>query len=315
MMLQRMRNLFSLFIVLFLFSCTDHIEVPDISPSVNHVEMEAEGGIQQIDFTSAEWKIERIENVKSDSRIFGDIYSQENERVSENVLLKLEGEGKLDAIWPNKGFSIVRSGQDKLGISLMENSSGEEFGFRVILSSVSGESTITVSQKASQGYEFKQITYYVGDGDGDSLYWKRGTTLKLTVPNSQEMEFTPIGGVDPTSSYIFSSSSPDAFVWIKSDSVEVKLPAHFQDGQIYYAEDMGIYTEYLQSELSEFTNLKETITAPAGYSEFRSEYEMRRRILSYMLVLTNNRTGEEKEIEGKINQLSPTGEYKIISED
>ena len=312
-----MKNLFFCILVSItcLFSCVEDPEGPKISPSVDQIEMEAEGGVQQIDFSSAEWKIERIENVKSDSRIFGDIYSPENVRVSENVLLELEGEGKLDAIWPDKGFSIVRSGQDKLEINLMENSTGEEFGFRVILSSASGESTITVSQKASQGYEFKEITYYVGDGDGDSLYWKRGSTLKLTSPNSQEIEFTPIGGVDPTSSYIFTSKSPDAFVWLKSDSVEVKLPAHFQDGQIYYAEDMGIYTEYLQSELSEFTNLKETITAPAGYSEFRSEYEMRRRILSYVLVLTNNRTGEEKEIEGKINQLSPTGEYKIIAED
>ena len=312
-----MKNLFFCILVSItcLLSCVEDPEGPKILSSVDHIEMEAEGGVQQIDFSSAEWKIERIENVKSDSRIFGDIYSPENERVSENVLLELEGEGKLDAIWPNKGFSIVRSEQDKLEINLMENSTGEEFGFRVILSSVRGESIITVSQKASQGYEFKEITYYVGDGDGDSLYWKRGTTLKLTVPNSQEIEFTPIGGVDPTSSYIFTSESPDAFVWIASDSVEVKLPAHFQDGKIYYAEEMGIYTEYLQSELSEFTNLKETLTVPPGNSEFRSEYVMRRRMLSYVLVLTNNRTGEEKEIEGKINQLSPTGEYKIISED
>ncbi|WBL44228.1 hypothetical protein PBT90_05945 [Algoriphagus halophytocola] len=304
---------YSIVCSLILFSCIDNPEGPAISPSVDQIEMEAEGGIQQIDFSSAEWKIERIENVKSDSRIFGDIYSPENVRVSENVLLELEREGKLDAIWPNKGFSIVRSGQDMLEINLLENSSGEEFGFRVILSSESGESTITVSQKASQGYKFKEITYFVGDGDGDSLYWKRGTTLKLTVPNSQEIEFTPIGGIDPTSSYIFTSKSLDAFVWLKSDSVEVKLPAHFQDGQIYYAEDMGIYTEYLQSELSEFTNLKETITAPAGYSEFRSEYEMRRRILSYVLVLTNNRTGDEKEIEGKITLVAPTGNYEVIS--
>ena len=312
-----MKNFFFCILVSItcLLSCVEDPEARKILPSVNQIEMEAEGGVQQIDFSSGEWKIERIENVKSDSRIFGDIYSPENVRVGENVLLELEGEGKLDAIWPDKGFSIVRSGQDKLEIILMENSTGEEFGFRVILSSESGESTITVSQKTSHGYEFKEITYYVGDGDGDSLYWKRGTTLKLTVPNSQEIQFTPIGGVDPTSSYIFTSKSTDAFVWLKSDSVAVKLPAHIQDGQIYYAQEKGIYTQYLQSELSEFTNLKETLTVPAGYSEFSSEYEMRRRILSYVLVLTNNRTGEEKEIEGKIIQLSPTGEYKILSED
>lgn len=310
-----MKNLFfySSVSIVFLFSCVDNQEVPDISPSLEQIEMEAEGGVQQIDFSTADWKIERVENVNSDLRIFGNIYSLENERLSENVLLELEGEGKLDAIWPNKGFSIVRSGEDKLEITLEENSSGEEFGFRVILSSASGERTITVLQKASQGYEFKEIDYYVGEGEGDSLFWKRGSTLKLTVTNSQAIEFTPIGGVDPTNSYIFASDYADAFVWIASDSVAVKLPAHIQDDEIYYAEKKGIYTEYLQSELSEFTNLKETITVPPGYSEFRSEYEMRRRILSYVLVLTNNRTGEEKKIQGKITQVSPTGNYNVIS--
>lgn len=312
-----MKNLFlySIVSIACLFSCVENPEVPKISPSVDQIEMEAEGGIQLIDFPTLEWKIERVENVKSNSRIFGDIYSLDNDRVGENVLLELEGEGKLDAIWPNKGFSIVRSGQDKLEIILIENSSGEEFGFSVILSSESEERTITVSQKASQGYEFKEIEYYLGDGDGDSLFWKRGTTLKLTVPYSQEMEFTPIGGVDPTSSYFFTSDYADAFVWIKSDSVAVKLPAHFQDGTIYFAEEKGIYTEYPQSDLSEYSSLKETITVPAGYSEFRSEYEMRHRVLSYALFLTNNRTGKEKKIVGKLIQVAPTGNYKVVSLD
>ena len=309
-----MKNLlyFSIVSIFCLISCVEDPEGPKISPSLDQIEMEAEGGVQQIDFSSSEWRIERVENVKNDTRIFGDIYSPKNERVGENVLLGLEGEGKLDAIWPNKGFSIIRSGLDKLEITLLENSTGEEFGFRIILSSESGEKTITISQKASEGYEFSEINYYVGDGDGDSLYWNQGTTLKLTLPNSQEIEFAPIGGVDPSSSYLFSSEYADAFVWLKSDSVAVKLPAHFQDGKIYYAEEKGIYTEYLQSELSEFTNLKETLTVPSGYSEFRSEYEMIRRVLSYELILTNNRTGEEKEIQGKIIQVAPTGNYTVI---
>ena len=78
-----------------------------------------------------------------------------------------------------------------------------------------------------------------------------------------------------------------------------------------YAEEKRIYTEYLQSELALFTNLKETVSAPQGYSEFRSEYEMQLRLLNYVLVLTNNRTGGET----KIIQLSRTGEYEIFSEN
>lgn len=232
--------------------------------------------------------------------------------INENVLLELEGVGRLEALWPNKGFVIGRIGLDKLEIRVQENSSGDPFEFRIILATENTERAITISQKASQGYQFKELDYFIGDGDGDSLYWKRGSTLKLTMVDSQEMEFTPIGGVDPLSSYLFRSDYNDAFVWIKSDSVEVKLPAHFQDGKIYYSDEKGIYTENLQSELSEYSNLMESITVPPGYSEFRSEYEMRRRILSYRLILTNNRTEEEKTIVGKIIQIAPTGNYKVV---
>ena len=102
---------------------------------------------------------------------------------------------------------------------MQENSTGEQFGFRIILSSKKGERVITVSQKASQGYEFKEIIYSVGEGDGDSLYWRTGSRLKLTLTQSQEIEFTPIGGVDVINSYFFVSDASDAFVWLKTDSV------------------------------------------------------------------------------------------------
>ncbi|WP_057936714.1 hypothetical protein [Algoriphagus resistens] len=309
---------FSLFLVVlfvFLVSCADNQEGPSISPSVDLIEMEAEGGIGHIDFSSGDWSIDRVENVTGDSRIFGDIYSLQNEKINENVLLGLEGEGRLEAIWQNKGFVIVRNGQDKLEISLQENSSGEQFAFRIILTSANGQRTITVSQKASQGYEFKGIKYYVGEGDGDSLYWRVGSTLKFTVPNSQEIEIMPIGGVDVNSSFFFESDAPDAFVWLMADSVEVKLPANFQDGEIYYGQEKGTYTSYVQSGKSEYSDLKEIIAVSPGYSEFRSEFEMRHRILSYTLLLTNNRTGEDKTIEGKWVQIAPTGNYRVISVD
>ncbi|AWW30996.1 hypothetical protein DN752_13165 [Echinicola strongylocentroti] len=274
--------------------------------------MEAEGGMQQIDFPSTDWKIDRIENVKSNTRIFGDILTLENERVNENVLLELEGEGRLDAIWPNKGFVLVRDVQSKLDVRLKENSSGERFGFRIFLTSADQSTTITVSQKASQGYEFKGLDFHVSEADGDSLYWKRGSTVKINVPYSQEIEFTPIGGIDVSTSYLFSSDAADAFVWLKSDSVKVRLPAHFQEDEVFLGEDKGIYSEYLQSELSDFSNIKERITVPSGESAFRSEYEVRRRKLSYSLLLTNNRTGEEKIIKGKLIQIAPTGKYEVI---
>ncbi|SFU20176.1 hypothetical protein SAMN04489724_0260 [Algoriphagus locisalis] len=301
-------------VVCLLLSCTDQPEDPVISPSQDQIEVEAEGGVQQVEFTSQDWHIDKIENVQGDTRIFGDIFNLQDEKTGENILLQLENEGRLEAIWPNKGFVVVRDTGNTLQIQLEENSSGEPFEFRIFLSSPKATKTIRVSQKVSQGYSFKQLRYYVGEGDADSLYWKKGSSIKMDLPYSQEIEFTPIGGIDPTSSYLFSSDTPDAFVWLKSDSIAVRLPAHIQDQEVLLGEEEGIYTEYTQSEISDWTALKEKITVPAGTSQFRSEYEMRRRILSYRLLLTNNRTGDEKAIEGKLIQIAPTGDYRIISE-
>jgi hypothetical protein len=304
---------FSLFLVLVcLLSCTQDQEAPRISPSVDLIEMEAEGGVQPIEFTTGNWIIDRVENVISDTKIFGDIYSLQNERLHENVLLGLEDEGMLEAIWLDKGFTIVRNEQDKLEIRLNENSSGEQFGFRIILTSESDERVINVSQKASQGYEFKQIDYYLEEGDGDSLYWRNGTTMNFNIQTSQEIEFTPIGGIDVNSTYNFISEVPDAFVWLETDSVQVKIPVQFQDGEIYFAQEKGLYTAYVQSGKSDFSEIKETITVDPGYSEYRSEFEMRRRISSYSLLLINNRTKEEKTIRGKLVQIAPTGKFSII---
>ncbi|WP_425637880.1 hypothetical protein ACPUEN_00460 [Algoriphagus yeomjeoni] len=233
-------------------------------------------------------------NVQGDTRIFGDIFNLQDEKTGENVLLQLENEGRLEAIWPNKGFVVVRDTGNTLQIQLEENSSGEPFEFKLFLNSPKATRTIRVSQKVSQGNSFKQLKYYVGEGDDDSLYWEKGSTIKMDLPYRQEIEFTPIGGIDPTSSYLFSSDTPDAFVWLKSDSIAVRLPTHIQDQEVLLGEEEGIYTEYTLSELSDCTALKEKITVPAGTSQLRSEYEMRHRILSYSLLLTNNHTGDRK---------------------
>ena len=59
----------------------------------------------------------------------------------------------------------------------------------------------------------------------------------------------------------------------------------------------------------------ETITIPAGQSAFSTEIEYRKRKVSYELRLINNRTAEEKIIEGKWIKFATTGEYSIKWQD
>ncbi len=294
-----------------LFSCAEEPDSPGIFPSSNFIEMEGEGGRELIRFSSGVWHIARVENLSGHARIVGDIYSLDNERINENVALQLEGVGRMEAIWRDKGLTITRNEENLLEVSLNENSTGEQFGFKIILESASGEEEITVSQKPSQGYEFAEIQFAIKEGDGDSLYWRKGTTYQFSVQSGNEVVISPLSGIDVGNSYYFTSEASDAFVWLKDDARYVKLPAQIQGENIYFSDREGLYTEYIQSYESEFASLTTTVSVPSGSSQFYTEYEVVKRVVSYTLLLTNNRTHEVKHIEGRLIQHKATGNYTV----
>ncbi|UCS91664.1 hypothetical protein KZP23_12985 [Echinicola marina] len=300
------------FLTVLIISCQEDTEMPSIAPSTDLIEMEAEGGHSVVNFPTGNWSISSIENTNGNNlRIFGDIYFSEDNEPKQNVLLELEGEGRLITNWTNKGFTINRSDSNSLEIILRENSTNKQFGFRILLTSDYSHAEITVMQKPSQGYSFKDINYAVDEGDGDSLYWKSGTTYQFNFQSQQEVEFQPIGGIDIHTSYSFDSKAPDAFVWTTSDSLRVKIPSHIQGQEIFFDTEKGLYSDHTQSRKSPYSEMRESIMVPSGYSELGKSLEMRKRTLSYTLVLTNNRTNEEKHIEGKWIEISPTGNYKV----
>jgi len=55
----------------------------------------------------------------------------------------------------------------------------------------------------------------------------------------------------------------------------------------------------------------ETVAIPSGNSEFSVEIQYRKWRVSYSIYLVNNRTKEEKVINGKWVELAPTGNYSI----
>jgi len=59
----------------------------------------------------------------------------------------------------------------------------------------------------------------------------------------------------------------------------------------------------------------DSVTIPPGESVFFIEQEWRKRQVSYKLSLTNNRTGDEKIIEGKWIEVAPTGKYNLQWQD
>jgi hypothetical protein len=303
-----------LFLSIGLASCSDDDKISTIQPSTSLIEMEAEGGETEISFTNGDWQIAEVINHNSNYSIHGNIYSQDGEMTRENSVLFLEDQGKIEALWDIKGFIITRDTPSSLEILLKENSTGEEFGFTVVLKSGEEVKEIEVFQKKSQGYQFDNIKFRLKEEDGDSLFVKKGTTYRFDVPRSQEVAVSPYGGVDVHKHSIFLSSEKDAFVWIENDSIMVEVPTDIYNNELYFNGEQRLYGKHSSINPHGFEEM-ETVAIPAGQSAFYIEQEWRKRQVSYELTLINNRTGEEKIIEGRWIETAPTGGYSIHWED
>ena len=73
--------------------------------------------------------------------------------------LALEDQEKMVADWNDKGFVIIRETPSSLKIEVMENRTGEEFNFALVLNSGQEIKKINVTQKISQGYKFDGIEF------------------------------------------------------------------------------------------------------------------------------------------------------------
>ncbi|MDT0677890.1 hypothetical protein [Autumnicola musiva] len=303
-----------LFLSIGLVSCSNDDEMSTIQPSTSLIEMEAEGGETEIYFSNGDWQIAKVRNQNSNIAIQGNIYSQEGEMLKENSMLSLEDQGKIEALWDSKGFTIIRDTPSSLDIMLKENSTGEEFHFIVVLKSGEEVKEIEVFQKKSQGYHFNSIEFILEEEDGDSLFVKKGTTYRHSVSESQELTVSPYGGIDVHKQSLFLSSEKDAFVWIENDSIMVEVPTDINNNELSFDGEQRLYGRYSSINPHGFEEMA-TVTIPAGQSVFFFEQEWRKRQVSYKLSLINNRTGEEKIIEGKWIETAPTGRYSIHWED
>ncbi len=275
--------------------------------------MEGEGGQTEIIFTGGNWKISGVINLNGNVNISGDSYSINGNPIFKNYTLKLEDLGRLETLWVNKGFSIIRNTFTSLNIIVKENSTGEDFNFVIVLESEKELKEIVVKQKKSQGYRFKSIEYMLMPGDGDSVFVKQNGSLSFNISSPQELSFSPFYGINRNS--YFGSSEDDAFIWTEADSLIVEVPSGISNGEIYYNGDESVYTNLLTSKGTGFIDYTITVTVPEGISKFSVEVQYRRTKVSYILYLLNNRTNQEKVIKGKWFEFAPTGNYTINREN
>jgi hypothetical protein len=301
-----------LFLSLGLISCSnDKDEMTSIQPSTNLIEMEAEGGETEISFTNGDWSITKVINKEGNVNIIGDLYAQNGEIIQNNKILVLKDLGKIVAYWENKGFTITRETSSSLKIKLNENSTGESFNFTLVLNS--GQE-INVTQKKSQGYEFSNIKFNTNEEDTDSLFVQKGVTYKFNINEPQSFRFLPYDGLTIQNQSRFESLENDAFAWLEGDSIMIKVPTNIYNDEIYFDGEKRLYSNTWSINPHGFEEM-ETVAIPKGQSSFSTEIELRKRQVSYRLRLINNRTLEEKIIEGKWIEIAPTGKFSIHWQD
>src|SRR5690625_60230 len=296
----------------FLISCEKNESKSLINPSLSMVVMEGEGGRMDIAFDDGSWEIIYIVHQREGVRISGNRYDLEGQMIRENYILSLEGTGRLESGWRDKGFQIDRPEPNSLEIFLKENGSGKDFHFFIVLQSGDQIREIEVRQKPSLGYDFDRIEYHLEEGDGDSLFLKRGTKVISEYATAQELTFSPINGVDVGKNAYFESEQTDAFVWTEKDSVVVRIPSAIREDQVLINEAEMRYSPLSIRSEHDFSGITETVMIPEGRSEFYTEIEFRKRKISYTLHLLNRRTKEPKVIRGKWIEYAPTGNYEVV---
>src|SRR5690625_3565904 len=93
----------SIWYLVFIASCEKDESKSMINPSASMVVMEGEGGRTDITFDDGSWEIIYLVNQKGDVRISGNSYDLSGQMIRENYVLSLEGTGRLESFWRDKG--------------------------------------------------------------------------------------------------------------------------------------------------------------------------------------------------------------------
>ena len=310
-----MKKFLWVIICILLISCESDDDYAGINTSDKMIEMEGEGGEMEIKLNSGDWSIASVIGKESGSEINGNIYTLEGDLIKNNTALELEGLGEIEAIWDDKGFSIVRENPSSLVLHLKENLTDTSFNFVIRISSTQDIAEVSVIQKKSQGYSFNGIEYDLNEISEDSIFTKRAASFAFDLVESQQFSFNPYNGADFHNKVRFKSNINNLFAFLKEDSLLVQIPVKDEIGDINFSQEGKYLSDSWAIDTTGFNDKLETLTLPSGNSKFDVNLEYIKTIIPYTLQLINNRTGDKKIIGGELIKIEATGEYSIIWED
>ena len=315
MIFQKTSVFLALFVVLWVnISCSTMADESILS--VQEITFEGEGGKTDVEIGGIDWRITGVINNDGNVPIYGKVFAPDGSLLRENIPVAMEKEGRIESKWRDKGFIITRNTRDAITVEVLENSTGEPFNFSVVIQGKNKAEEISVKQKVSEGYHFAGIDYFLRETDKDSLYYRENRfSYRFDIKTPVPFSFSPYEGVDICRRSYFESEDPNAFVWLKDDSVHVNIPQTIINNTIYYSSQKNVYGVTTQNDYLKENTLMVTVNLPSGISKFHTVLEWRKRVVSYKLTLINNRTKAERTVLGKWIEVVPTGNYKIVTDE
>lgn len=270
------RLIILLFILISFVSCSDDSQESHYRiSSIEDVLVQAEQSTLDVKMSQNDWVITGVYSLSGQAITDGD------------KPLQLTGIGSLTSNW----FKITRDLSCCLQVDIFENYDQMQRGMIIKIASGTHNEEIKITQLTSQGYQFKEIEYYLKQ---ESTFYTTQSSEKLIYnnysPEANSVVIYPYSG-EKEKSY-FKSEQQGAFDWVGEKQVVVKVPVASKQNYFYKPT-----STYHTSPLNEINFSLDS--PPLKQLKVYVDIEYSKQTYDYTLTVVNNRTKEEKQIKGQ----------------
>lgn len=303
--------------LLTLCSCNNDVFVDELKASATEIEMNGDGDSTTIHTNTSDWKIWSVEDASNpEGNKFRGVVYDEDEDMKGNYDVEFylinKAKGKLVYTGRQNGFTVNRSKDNTIDISVDENLLDSAFKFTVWICDAYKAVPIHITQTASSGYTFDHITYqYLPNS-----YHQEWDGTSITINNEGDTLRTDISVFSGKHRKIqFSSDNPKAFSYL-SNLQQIETPIQKKDDALLFSNEKSTYLSKAQEVRLPFDDVKQAIVLPPGKSELRMVIAYEYFDAAYTLYVRNNKTGLTKSVNGIFHSKTPLNtEYFVFVND
>jgi len=299
-----------------LMNCNDDVFVKELNVSATELQMDGEGDSSVVTFNKIpEWGILSVDqsNNSLNNEFYGKVYDENGKILSNYVTFygnPLKQKGKLVYQSSLNGFTVNRSDDKKIEISVDENLSDQDFKFTVWIGDYDKNIPIHITQEPSAGYDFDHINYSLTPMTYYQNWEESNTNLVIDNHNDNPITIGVSIFSGEKQSFTFSSQDPKAFAFLKPDT-QVTIPDSVINDEIKISNKKTYYKDSEQKTPLPFEDVKKTLTFEKGKTKVIKILEYSYFDADYTLYVRNRKTGKIKSITGTFHAKILTGKYMV----